>query len=299
MPNVLTAFTPELWSKKGVAILREKIVMPGLIRVDFSPELAQAGDTVNTRKPAKMTHGDVPTDGSDLTVQDVSAANIPVTLTQHKHATFRISDREATRSFMNLVDQYLDPAMLALANVLDIDCLSLYTDVVTTSSLASHLAWKNTVNDARTKMNKNMVPDDNRRLVLSNDDEGGLTNLDLFVQANTKGDTVTQRTGAVGQFKGFDIFRASNVIGVGSPAVRKNLAFHRDAFTLVTRVPATAAGVTPGALQQVATDPDAGLSIRTTISYNPNKLATQVTCDILYGVKTLDHLLACVINASA
>src|SRR6185369_14191094 len=89
MANTLTAYTPELWSRKSVAILREKIVMPGLVRRDFSVDLAQAGDTVNTRKPAKMTAADVnPVTG--VAVQDVSATNIPITLNKHKHTTFLI-----------------------------------------------------------------------------------------------------------------------------------------------------------------------------------------------------------------
>lgn len=300
MANTITAFNPTIWSRKGVAILRAKIVMPKLVRTDFSTDVAQFGDTVNTRKPATLVANDVSTT-TGVTVQDVSATNIAVTLNKHKDATFRVSDREAGRSFVNLVEQYLDPAMLALATQLDVDILSLYADVAAgnTVSFTSAGAWKNLVNSARTRLNKLKVPTEDRRLVLSDDDEGALTNLDLFVQANTRGSQDVQVNGMVGRFKGFDIFRATNVVSVGSPAVRKNLAFHKDAFALITRVPATAAGVTPGALQDVGIDPDAGLSIRTTISYNATLLSTQVTCDILYGVLTLDSNLFCLINGGS
>ena len=63
MANTLTAFTPELWSRTSLDILREKVVMPKLVRVDFSTDLAQAGDTVNTRKPATMTTNWRPSSG--------------------------------------------------------------------------------------------------------------------------------------------------------------------------------------------------------------------------------------------
>lgn len=295
MANTLTALTPTIWSRKGVALLREKIVMPNLVRVDFSTDVAQFGDTVNTRKPAELSANNVNTI-TGVTVQNVSATNIPVTLDQHKDATFQISDREAGRSFVNLVDMFLDPAMLAIANQLDSDLLGLYTDISTEVTYTSAGAWQSLVNSARTKLNKNKCPDGPRRLVLSNDDEGQLTNLALLVQANTSGSQETLRNGGVGRFKGFDVYRASNVVSVGSPAVRKNLAFHPNAFALVTRVPATAAGVTPGALQSVGMDPDAGLAIRTTISYNATLLATQITVDIIYGMATLDEYLACVVN---
>ena len=130
MANTLTALTPTIWSRKGVALLREKIVMPNLVRVDFSTDVAQFGDTVNTRKPAELSANNVNTI-TGVTVQNVSATNIPVTLDQHKDATFQISDREAGRSFVNLVDMFLDPAMLAIANQLDSDLLGLYTDIST------------------------------------------------------------------------------------------------------------------------------------------------------------------------
>lgn len=295
MANTITAFNPTIWSRLGVDLLRDNIVMPQLVRVDFSMDIAQFGDTVNTRKPATMVANDVST-STGVTVQNVSATNIPVTLSKHKDATFQISDREAGRSFMNLVQQFLNPAMLAIANQVDQDILGLYTDVTRSVSYTSAGGWKNLVNSARTLLNKSKAPDTDRVLVLSDDDEGNLTNLDLFVQANTKGDTETQRNGRVGRFKGFDIYRDSNVTLVGSPAANKNLAFHRNAFTLVTRVPATAAGITPGALQAVGVDQDAGLAIRTTLSYNAQLLTTQCTCDIIYGMATLDEQLAVVVN---
>lgn len=297
MANTLTAYNPTVWSRRGVDILRKKIVFPNLVRRDFSTDVAQFGDTVNTRKPATFVANDVsPTTG--VTVQNASATNIAVTLDKHKDATFQISDREAGRSFANLVEEFLDPAMLALAVALDSGGLALYADVQSgnTINYVSAAAWATMVNSARTRLNVLDVPETDRRLVLSNDDDGQVSNLTILNQANTAGTDQTLRKGLIGELKGFMTYRASNVVSVGSPAVRKNLAFHKNAFALVMRVPATATGATPGALQDVGIDPDAGLSIRTTISYNATLLATQVTCDIIYGWATLDTNLFCVIN---
>lgn len=303
MPNAITAYNPQLWSRKGVALLREKIVMPQLVRVDFSPDLAQAGDTVNTRKKATLAANTVST-STGVTVQDVSATNIQVTLNQHKDSTFRISDREAGRSFMNLVDEFLDPAMLALANDVDTALLGLYTDLTTLSAISGNdldaaADWRNAPNTARTRLNAAKAPTENRYMVLSDDDEGLLGNLDLLTQVNTSGTDRTLRNGEVGRYKGFDVFRASNVITTTSPTTRHNLAFHRDAFALVMRPMATATGMSPGAVQRSAIDPDAGLAVRITMSYNPTLLATQVTVDILYGVKTLDANLGLKLDSTA
>lgn len=303
MPNSISAYTPELWSRKSVDLLRQKIVMPQLVRVDFSEDLAQFGDTVNTRKKATMTASTVDTT-TGVTVQDVSSTNIQVTLNQHKDASFRISDREATRSFMNLVDEYLDPAMLALANDVDTALLGLYTDLsvntpINGTDLDAAADWRNAPNTARTRLNKAKCPSNDRFLILSDDDEGLLGNLDLLTQVNTSGTDRALRNGEVGRIKGLDTFRASNVIETTSPTTRHNMAFHRNCFALVMRPMATAAGISPGAVQNNAIDPDAGLSVRVTMSYNAQLLATQVTCDILYGVKTLDANLGVRLDSTA
>jgi hypothetical protein len=310
MANTLTAYTPEFWSALNVDILREKIVLPNLVRRDWSPELAEAGDTVNTRRPAKMTTNDFTYNGQ-ITVQNLSAANVPITLNQHKEVTFEVTDREASRSFKNIVDEFMDPAMLALANDVDTAIASLYTDIAgasasTTLTAASAAAWDATIQSARTTLNRNLVPTGDRYLVLSDDDEGALLSIDKFVKVNESGDGGRAlRNGEIGRLYGFDIFRASNIVQVGSPLVRKNLAFHRDAFAMVMRPLATALGQTPGAVQTVGSDSDAGLSLRFTRSYSHTYLKTVVTFDILYGLKTIEAATsiddvdsALIINAS-
>lgn len=297
MSNVLTAYTPEFWAMESLAILRERVVIPRLVRRDFTRELASAGDTVNTRKPRKMTAQTVdPVTG--VSPQDAISDNVAVTLDQHKHVTFRISDVDASKSFRNLVEEFLDPAMLALANAVDTSLLGLYSDVTTTVAAASAGGWKGYFNDARTKLNVNLVPDADRFAILSDEDEGNVSNLDILNKVNEAGTSETLRNGMIGRLKGFDIFRSSNVIEVGSdPTERMNIFFERNAFALVTRVLRTAAGVTPGAIQTVAVDPDGGLSLRMTMSYNATLLATQVTLDILYGVKTLDEKRSVIVES--
>src|SRR5690606_17217569 len=130
MANVLSAYVPEIWSRESLEILRETVVMANLVHRDFSREVANFGDTVNTRKPAKFTAQDKGAT-SDVTVQDATATNVQVVLDTHKHVSFMIYDIEASKSFMNLVNVYLRPAVLAMANAIDIALFNLYTDVST------------------------------------------------------------------------------------------------------------------------------------------------------------------------
>ncbi len=297
MPNALTAYTPTLWANESLALLREKVVMARLVRQDFSQELASAGDTVNTRKPAKMVANTVST-STGITIQDVAATNIPVTLNNHRDASFRISDAEASRSFANLSQEFLDPAALAIANAIDLSLCGLYTDVTDIIDVGSAGGWKDAYSAARKRLNKNKVEETMRVAVLSDDDEGDVANLDILSKVNEAGDNQALREGRIGRFRGFDTFRSSNIVNAGSPTVRHNLFFHRDAFALVTRNLSPAAGEAFGVRQMNSADPDSGLSLRVTMSYNPTLLTTQFTIDTLYGVKTLDSLRACRLRAS-
>ncbi len=70
-----------------------------------------------------------------------------------------------------------------------------------------------------------------------------------------------------------------------------NIAFHRNAFSLVTAPLSEMAGEL-GAKVASIQDPKTGLSIRSRVFYDGNLSKTFVALDVLYGVKTLDPNLA-------
>jgi hypothetical protein len=75
-----------------------------------------------------------------------------------------------------------------------------------------------------------------------------------------------------------------------------NLAFHKNAFALVT-APLSELGNEAGAKIATIQDPDTGLSIRSRLWYDGLKSTVYVGVDILYGVVCLDGRLGCkVIN---
>jgi len=71
-----------------------------------------------------------------------------------------------------------------------------------------------------------------------------------------------------------------------------NLAFHRNAFALVT-APLSEMGRELGAKIATVMDPITGLSLRSRVYYIGNSSVVHVALDVLYGVKTLDPNLAC------
>lgn len=291
MANTLTAYTPEFWALLNVDILRETIVFPQLVRMDWSADLAEAGDTVNTRRPAKLTTNDF-TNAGQVTVQNLNAANIPITLNQHKEVTFEVTDREQSRSFKNIVDEFMEPSMLALGNDIDTAIASEYANLAVTINITNAADLPAKLRATRTQLNKNLVPQTDRSVVLSDDDEGALLENSQFTKVNEAGDGgQALRNGQIGRLYGFDLFRCSNVQAVGSPAVRQNIALHKNAIAMVNRPLSPAKGDTPGAVQAIGSNPESGLSIRMTHSYQHTYMKTLVTFDVLYGVKTLEDVV--------
>jgi hypothetical protein len=116
--NNLDAYVPELWAQEGLAILEENMVMANLVHRDFENEIARFGDVVNTRKPGEFKIRRK-TDGTTLAQQDATATNVPVPLDQWFYSSFVIRDGEGSKSFQELTDIYLRPAMQTIARGVD------------------------------------------------------------------------------------------------------------------------------------------------------------------------------------
>ena len=102
--------------------------------------------------------------------------------------------------------------------------------------------------------------------------------------------------GNVGKMKDFFIFRlAGSCLATGAgPVTTHNLAFTKDAIGLVVRrLPQPLPGT--GAIAEYAEMGNFGL--RVVMSYQPNTLAQQFTVDVLYGCAVLRNGFAVQVNS--
>jgi len=212
--NDFDAFIPELWASESLAILEENMVVGQLVHRDFSPEIANFGDIVNTRKPSEF-EAKRKTDNDNVTIQDASATNIAVPLNQHPHVSFLIRDGEQAKAFKNLREEYLVPANIALAR--QVDRILLGQAIRFRSNFAGQLGQLSSSNvksyilDTRKVMNINKAPVENRSLILSPSAETEALKLDLFVSAEQVGDNGTAlRDASLGRKLGFNTFMAQN-----------------------------------------------------------------------------------------
>lgn len=261
--NSVDAFIPELWSRESLAILEENMTVANLVHRDFENDLKSYGETVNTRRPGEFT-AVRKTNADDVTVQDVSATNVPVTLNQHVHTSFLIKDGEESKSFMDLVSTYLRPAMLAQARFLDQIVLGQYVRFINNSKgglgLMTSSNARDYILDAREKLNENKAYMQGRNLVVGPTAETTLLKLDLFTSAEKVGDQGTAlREASLGRKLGFDFFMCQNMAAVRDLALVKkagavNLTAGYPVGTTTLVVDGFTGTLTPGAFLTIVGD---------------------------------------------
>ncbi len=222
--NDNSAYVPQMWAQESLAILEENMVATNLVHRDFSPLIASYGDTVNTRRPSKFT-ALRKTGTEPVTDQDAVATNVPVVLDQLFHVTFVIYDSEASKSFKDLVTEYMRPAMLAHAQALDKVVLGQVGNFMGNAYGQLNALTVNNAIDGilgtREVMNRNLAYVNGRNLILTPSTETTLLNLPAFTQAQQVGDQGQALANAyLGRKYGFGTYMSQHMSSVAvTPAV--------------------------------------------------------------------------------
>lgn len=208
------AWVPEVWAQETLAILEENMVIGQLVHTDFEDEIKSFGDTVNTRKPGEFTAKRKGTN-DDVTVQNATATKVPVVLNQHVHTSFVIKDGEESKSFKDLIVEYLAPAAKSLATHIDRillgQVIQFRANQVALDPVSPADDIKDLILDLREKMNVNKVPVDGRNLILTTKTETEALKLDLFLSADKIGDEGTaMRKASLGEKLGFSTYMCQN-----------------------------------------------------------------------------------------
>lgn len=211
------AFVPELWAQESLMILENNMVAGNLVHRDFENEVASYGDVVNTRKPSSF-EAKRKIDTDDVTLQDASATNVAVPLNQHLHTSFLIRDGEQSKGFKNLVNEYLYPAVLSIAEAIDQIVLGqVYRFRSNSVGKLGTDPTKTTVVQARALANTLKIPMQGRNVIVTPNVEGALLNLDEFVHADKIGDDGTAiREGSMGRKFGFDWYMSQQTPSIAS-----------------------------------------------------------------------------------
>ena len=285
-----TFLTPDIIAREALMVLRNNAVFANLVYRDYPSEfVAGIGDTITIRKPAKFEAKEFT---STITVQDATESSVAVVMDKHLDVSFSVTAKDMAMNIQDFSAQLLTPAMQAFADKIDgyiIGLVDAITNQATTASSTAGVTVSEIV-DAREFLTKNAAPMTERRFVYGSGVEADLLKTDLFVNASAVGDEGTAlREASLGRKFGMDFYVDQNM-----DAATKALAvaFHRNAFALVTRQLQQPRGAANSAIMSYD-----GFGLRVVYDYDITKKTDTVSIDMLCGVKTLDANLAAIIAA--
>jgi hypothetical protein len=286
--NVANAIV-KLVAVDALPALMGNLVMGNLVNRDFEPTLAQAGDTVNVPIPPTLVANNIAEGGSVVT-QNPNLGNAQITLNTHAEATFQIPDVTKVLAVPELLQLYMQPAVVALAERIEADLLALYSQFTANAVVGTPGAaiTEAVVDAAETALFQAKVPASQaKHLVVDAATYSQLRQIPRFSEFQTAGEAGLRALvdGTVGKIKDFFVFRSQFVPKTGgAPATTHNIAFAKDAIGLVVRrLPQPLPGT--GAIAEYAELGNFGL--RVVMSYTPNTLSQQFTVDVLYGAAVL------------
>ena len=217
--NVANAIV-KLVAADALPALMGNLVMGNLVNRDYEPTLAQAGDTVNVPIPPTLVANNI-AEGSTVQPQNPNLGNAQIVLNTHAEATFQIPDVTKVLAVPDLLKLYMQPAVVALAERIETDLLSLYPPFTTNTAVgtAGSAITEATVDSAETALFAAKVPASaSKYLVVDSNTYSPLRQIPRFSEFNTAGEAGLRALvdGAVGKMKDFYIFRSQFVAKTGS-----------------------------------------------------------------------------------
>src|SRR5579875_884180 len=230
----------KLVAADALPALMGNLVMGILVNRDYEPVLAHAGDTVNVPIPPVLVANNI-AEGGTVTPQNPNLGNAQIVLNTHAEATFQIPDVTKALAFPELLKAYMQPAVIAIAELVERDLFGLYSQFTANTAVgtAGTAITEATIDSAETALFAAMVPPSAPKyLVVDSNTYSQIRQIPRFSEYYSAGEAGLKALveGNVGKMKDFFIFRSQfvPVTGVAQPNTH-NLAFTKDAIGLVVR----------------------------------------------------------------
>lgn len=207
----------EQWAQEALMVLESNMIAANMVYRDFEDIIAQHGETVNARIPGTFLMKRK-TDDDVVTKQAASTTSIAVVLNQHLHVSFIIKDGEESKSFNVLREEYIQPAVKAIANGADEIVLSqVYQFLGNGVGKLGTAPDEDTMIDAGTLMDQNKVPTISRQMILTPATKGAVLKQDAIKHAEKRGDGgFAMKEGEVGRVAGFNTYMSQNCPSVAA-----------------------------------------------------------------------------------
>lgn len=122
-----TLLTPDVIAKEALRQLENSLVMANLVHRDYEAEFGETkiGETVRIRRPVRYTVRE----GNVAQVQDTTEGRVSLTVDRQRGVDIDFLSRDLTLTIDKFSERYVKPAMIQIANRVDMDLFGLYKDV--------------------------------------------------------------------------------------------------------------------------------------------------------------------------
>jgi hypothetical protein len=194
-------------AKESLRMLENELVMAKLVYRDWENKFGKDGSTLGIRKANKFRA----TKARARTGSALAESNLTLTQATQVHVSFEWDTVEMTQSLDRIKERYIEPALSAIANTVDVDLFDLYLDVYNQVGTPGTAPSDYDIYvDAARRMNEEAAPSGNRHVVVNPKAQAetlkglkGLFNEKLINGIITKAD--------IGSLAGFDFHMAQNV----------------------------------------------------------------------------------------
>jgi hypothetical protein len=216
MANTLTNVLPKLMAA-GLRALRENAVMPRLVNTSYSGLAAQKGNVINVPIPSAISARSVTASITQNSNVDSSPTVALVTLDQWYESPFHLSDNDMVSAHGDFQPMQASEAIKSLVNQIDKHIIGKHTGIYGAAGTAGTTPFASGVTaaiSARTKLNEQLAPLDDRRVVLDPAAEGAFLGTSNILQVEQRGDVGGIIRGSIGHKLGMDFYMSQNITQV-------------------------------------------------------------------------------------
>lgn len=200
--------TPQVIANEALLVLESNLTMANLVHRDYSKEFVNVGDTITVRKPAKFVAKNFI---GEVEEQEISEGSVPVKMDRYRDVTVGVTSKEMTLDIKDFSKQVIEPALIAIAQAVDIDLLTVGVEKAGSKvSVSATPVIADIANVAKALDKKKAPRDKNRNLVLATDTMYKYNTLDNFAKVCYKGDSEALKEAEIGRVYTMNSFLSQN-----------------------------------------------------------------------------------------
>ena len=204
-----SGFIPQFWANRALDVLRANLVLAKLVATDkaFGPsDFATQGSTLTIPYPGKFTAVDK-APGTPVTPQvPIGGTSVALTLNKHKVVPFSVEDFANAQANMDLMDRYMSPAVIAIAEQFEQDLFALSSGLTTVIGAANTALTSAALRTIRQTFLAQKAPMADRSVVVCGSDEASLLGDTTLQTYFAYSQTQAVKEGALGSVYGMDVY---------------------------------------------------------------------------------------------